>query len=145
MDIPSNPAKIPWPTDTVGMTSRLKREGCRAIGRMSGSDDNFEVVMQVLRILAQHAKDKLEEQKDIVKGNIVNLAMQRADAQRKRDDETDRMENSLKSQAETLKNRIAALQKRKEAMLQQRIERKPKVVSLKEQRRIDEGIGGPKS
>ena len=119
MDIPSNSAKIDWPTDRAGITSRLKREGCRAIGRMSGDRENLDVVMDVLRILAQHAKDKFAEQEDITRGNLAKLAKQRQDAQDANDRAEIAMENDLKAQAETLKNRIAALEARKRRIVEQ--------------------------
>ena len=60
---PTNPQKLPWPTDRGGMTQKLQREGCRAIGRMMGDDDAYEVLMEVLRVLAKHADAMLEQQK----------------------------------------------------------------------------------
>jgi len=118
MDIPSNPAKIDWPTDRVGMTSRLKREGCRAIGRMNADKENLDVVMAVLRILAQHAQDKFAEQVDIKAGNLAKLAGQRQAAQDENERKEMAMENQLKAEAKTLKNRIAALEARKRKVLQ---------------------------
>lgn len=141
MDIPSNPAKIDWPTDKAGITGRLKREGCRAIGRISGDSDNLDIVMNVLRILAQHAKDKLAEQQAIHKGNLVMLADRRAESEVKNDNRYNAMERSLKTQAETLKNRLASLQKRKDDTIKRSM-MKVKEVGLAEERRTREGIGG---
>lgn len=62
-DIGTNAEKLPWPQDIGGITSRLKREGCRSIGRINGKDAAFETVMNVLKVLAQHAKVKLVAQK----------------------------------------------------------------------------------
>jgi len=148
MEISNNPAKIPWPSDNVGMTSRLKREGCRAIGRMSGRDENLEIVMQVLRLLAQHAQDKLSEQKDIRQGNLVNLAQQRAEAAKAAENASSAVEKHLSNQVETLKNRLAAFQKRKEqAILREtNVQARRKVVlSEIEQARVEQGIGSAKS
>ncbi len=141
MDLPINASKIDWPQDRVGMTSRLKREGCRAIGRMGGDTAAFDVVMGVIRILAQHAKDKLQEQQDIKSGNLAKVAEARVEKQRVRDEAEGRMEQSLINQGETLKNRLAALQKRKEDALNRVIP----VPNPFEQERIAQGIGTGKT
>lgn len=62
-EIGTNAEKLPWPQDIGGITARLKREGCRSIGRINGNDDHFDTVMKVLRVLAEHAKIKLIAQK----------------------------------------------------------------------------------
>jgi len=59
----TNARKLPWPQDRGGITAKLQREGCRAIGRMGGRDDAYNVVMEVLRVLAKHAEGKLDQQK----------------------------------------------------------------------------------
>jgi hypothetical protein len=60
----TNARKLPWPQDLGGITAKLQREGCRAIGRMAGKDQHYEVVMEVLRVLAKHAESKLVAQKE---------------------------------------------------------------------------------
>jgi len=60
----TNARKLPWPQDIGGITAKLQREGCRAIGRIGGQDAHYEVVMEVLRVLAKHAESKLAAQKE---------------------------------------------------------------------------------
>ena len=138
MDIPTNPAKIDWPQDRAGMTSRLKREGCRAIGRMAGDPINLDVTIGVLRILAQHAKDKFAEQVDIKAGNLAKLAEQRQVAQDENDRQEIAMEDALKAEAKTLKNRIAALEGRKRRLVE-------RVAKPTENTKAQQGIGSAKS
>ena len=109
----TNPSKLPWPQDRVGMTSQLKREGCRAIGRMGGDPTNFDTVMSVLRVLARHAQAKLEEQRTSRASSVLNLAVKRADQEAANDQATMRTENSLNRQRDALDLRIAALASRK--------------------------------
>lgn len=56
--VPANPAAIQWPVDALGITSTLKREGCRAAGRINGDDTKLEAFMAVLRTLAGHAQSR---------------------------------------------------------------------------------------
>ena len=60
----TNPRKLPWPQDIGGITAKLQREGCRAIGRIGGQDKHYAVVLEVLRVLAKHAESKLQQQKE---------------------------------------------------------------------------------
>ncbi len=62
-DYETNPRRLPWPQDKGGITAKLQREGCRAIGRIGGRDNAYDVVMEVLRVLAKHAESKLAAQK----------------------------------------------------------------------------------
>jgi len=85
---------------------------------MGGDEGNLDVVMTVLRILAQHAKDKFAEQVDVKAGNLAKLAGQRQEAQDENDRQEIAMESALRAEAVTLKNRIAALEARKRRVLQ---------------------------
>lgn len=58
-----NVRDITWPHDKYGITTLLRKEGARAIGRIKGDDAKMEVVMQTLKVLAQHATAKIEQQK----------------------------------------------------------------------------------
>lgn len=77
-DFPTNAEKLPWPQDISGITARLRREGCRSIGRMKGNDDAFEVVIGTLRVLAKHATVKLVQQKKHT-GDLKSNAINRRD------------------------------------------------------------------
>jgi len=112
---------------------------------MSGDEENLDVVMTVLRILAQHAKDKFSEQQDIASGNLAKLAQQRQDAQDERDRAEMAMEEDLKSQAETLKNRIAALQTRKVKMLRDAAAPAKDRARRATEAKDEQGIGSAKS
>jgi hypothetical protein len=109
----TNPSKLPWPQDRVGMTTQLKREGCRAIGRMGGKPENFDTVMSVLRVLAHHAEAKLEAQRSGREDAVLSLAVKRADQEKVNDQNAMGMENALHRQRDALDLRIKAMAARK--------------------------------
>lgn len=98
----TNPLKLPWPSDRAGISQKLQREGCRAIGRMGGDPANYDMVMEVLRILAAHAAEKLEDQKVTAAATLVKAAGARADA-------ADVARKGLAEQAVALRKTRAAL------------------------------------
>ena len=110
--------KLPWPFDHNRITYDLRREGCRSIGRMNGKEENLELVIEVLRVLAKHAKDKLEHQKKH-KANIQVLAEKRI-AARLAAAEHDRTLKKLNIKADmrALQVRMASLNKEDEAVVQ---------------------------
>ena len=59
----TNSAKLPWPQDKGGITSLLRREGARAIGRIGGRKERLDLVLEVLDILRQYAIEKYEFQR----------------------------------------------------------------------------------
>ena len=71
----TNSNKLPWPQDKSGSTQELRRGIVRAIGRMSGSDESFDLVIETLEVGAAYAEARLAEQKREVKARL--------DAQRK--------------------------------------------------------------
>ena len=97
------------------MTAQLKREGCRSIGRMGGDEKRYDTVMQVLRVLATHAKAKLEEQRTSREAAVMKLAVKRAEQEEANDQAAMGMENSLRRQRDALDDRIAAMADRKKA------------------------------
>ncbi len=115
MDKPpiTNAAKLPWPQDRAGMTSQLKREGCRAIGRMGGNPERFDVVLQVLRVLAHHAEAKLTEQSHSKEEAVLKLAQVRVLHEEMNDQQAMAMENSLHRQKDALDLRLVAIRSRK--------------------------------
>ncbi len=115
----TNPSKLPWPQDRVGMTTQLKREGCRSIGRMGGNPDNFDTVMSVLRVLAHHAQAKLEEQRSGKEAAVLALATKRAEQEEVNDQQAMGMENALHRQRDALDLRIKAMAGRKAAAKEQ--------------------------
>lgn len=106
-------SKLVWPQDKIGMTSQLKREGCRAIGRMGGDPQNLEIVMEVLRVLARHATSKMGEQRNEREQALLILARKRVEQSEVNDRAAMGMETALRSQRDSLDKRIAALAKRK--------------------------------
>lgn len=60
----SNPTNLVFPLDTTGFTTTLRKEGARAVGRINGDTERLEVFIATLRVLGDHAKTKLEAQKD---------------------------------------------------------------------------------
>jgi hypothetical protein len=83
----TNSAKLPWPQDRGGITSLLRREGARAIGRIGGREDRLELVLEVLDILREYAIEKYEFQRTAA-DNKRKAAEERAEfirTQRKRE------------------------------------------------------------
>lgn len=58
----TNPRDLQWPHDNFGFTSMTRKEGARAIGRIKGDPQKLDVFLQTLRVLAEHAKAKIEDQ-----------------------------------------------------------------------------------
>jgi len=148
MDQSTNPAKLPWPTDSTGMTGHLKREGCRAIGRMGGDDANLEVVMEVLRILAKHAKAKLLEQKAEQLRAVSQLAVDTATQAIANERAANRQEDALIAQMDTaqakldaLRDRRADTQKKWDAVVARRAA--GEVVDVASENRAATGTGEP--
>lgn len=67
----ANPEKLVWPSDPTGFTSMLRKEGTRAVGRLNGSEEKLAVFNATLRVLAAHAKVKIEAQ---VAGKATEVA-----------------------------------------------------------------------
>ena len=59
----SNPLQLQFPQDKFGNLTRLKAEGLKSVSRMYGSDDKYDTFIATLRVLAEHAKARLEQQK----------------------------------------------------------------------------------
>lgn len=59
----SNPLKLQFPQDKFGNLTRLKAEGLKSVSRMYGSDEKYETFLATLKVLAAHAKSRLEQQK----------------------------------------------------------------------------------
>lgn len=107
---PTNPEKLPWPQDIGGITARLRREGCRSIGRMNGNDNHYAVVMDVLRVLAKHAKAKLVAQKKRNSDRVTVSERTRLDNVMQRDgDRVLKMRNIAKDM-EHMKQQYAQLE-----------------------------------
>ena len=53
-----NPRAIEFPFDKHGFTTVLRKEGVRAIGRIKGDADKFDVLIHTLKVLGEHAKIK---------------------------------------------------------------------------------------
>ena len=51
------------PRDPRGLTTALKREFARSIGRMGGKQENLEVVVETAKAFIKHAQVKVKEQK----------------------------------------------------------------------------------
>jgi hypothetical protein len=92
----TNVRDLVWPHDEYGFTSMLRKEGARAIGRIKGDPKKLEVLIQSLRVLADHATTKAADQKVVVSAQVqaaeqraieaeaAALAQQRAEVERLR-------------------------------------------------------------
>ncbi len=102
----SNASKLPWPQDTLGITHRLRREGCRAIGRMDGKAERLELVMSTLRVLAKHGGAKLDQQ-IASKAKTAELQLARSEAAAIQNAaQLLRQENALRKQIGGLEGRL---------------------------------------
>ncbi len=103
----TNAYKLPWPQDTLGITMRLRREGCRAIGRMDGKVERLTLIMDTMRILAKHAQAKLDAQVT-AKAKATALQIERSEeAARQRDEQLARQEAALRKQIGGLEARLS--------------------------------------
>ena len=59
----TNARMIEFPYDQHGFTTLLRKEGVRAAGRITGDPEKLDVFLQTLRVLGEHAKTKIEDQK----------------------------------------------------------------------------------
>ncbi len=108
-DFETNAEKLPWPQDISGITAKLRREGCRSIGRMKGNDHAMEVVMGTLRVLAKHAEAKLAQQKKHTINQIAAHTQRTVDAAAVRlGDRTLKLAN-IRKEMEHLQRQKAAL------------------------------------
>jgi hypothetical protein len=60
----TNALRLPFCSDKHGITSMMKKEGVRTIGRINGSDDKLNVVLHTLKVLAAYAKEKHAQQQE---------------------------------------------------------------------------------
>ena len=59
----SNPLKLKFPQDKFGNLTRLKAEGLKSVSRMYGSDEKYDTFIATLKVLGEHAKARLAQQK----------------------------------------------------------------------------------
>ena len=59
----SNPLKLKFPQDKFGNLTRLKAEGLKSVSRMYGSDEKYDTFIATLKVLAEHARARLAQQK----------------------------------------------------------------------------------
>lgn len=74
----SNPTFIDWPHDPFGFTSMLRKEGVRAIGRVSGNPEKAEIVLGTLQCLAQHLKARVPDQVAAIEKRLAAAANREA-------------------------------------------------------------------
>lgn len=108
----TNPVKLPWPADYTGMCQKLQREGCRAIGRMGGDDENLDRVIETLKILAWHAQAKLVEQKAVAVAAGITAVALREKVAAEAVERVARQERALEGQIAGLGARLAGLKAR---------------------------------
>lgn len=59
----TNSNKLPWPQDKSGSTQELRRGAVRAIGRIMGSEENLNRVLETLEVAKLYAQERMEEQR----------------------------------------------------------------------------------
>lgn len=58
----TNSRDITWPHDQFGFTSMLRKEGVRAVGRIKGDKEKLAVLIESLRVIAEHGRAKIVDQ-----------------------------------------------------------------------------------
>jgi len=102
----TNAQKLPWPPDRMGITHRLRREGCRAIGRMDGKTERLTLIKDTLRVLARHAEAKIDQQ-NLHRARSAMKQLKAQDASKAANLESmKRQENALKKQISSLGKRL---------------------------------------
>lgn len=93
--VPSNPLKISWPQDTYGFCTALRREGCRAAGRISGDKKKLAVLLETLKTIAGHAQARCAAQQEAITEARARAealqAREQADEARRRREEVKRL------------------------------------------------------
>lgn len=61
----SNPAKLEFPTDRWGFTSKIKTEILKAASTVKGNDEKHDLLLGTLAVLAAHIKARKESDKQV--------------------------------------------------------------------------------
>lgn len=104
----TNPVNIQWPHDPHGFTTMLRKEGVRAVGRIFGDAEKLAIFISTLKVLGDHAKTKLEDQRITVKRSEAAVANRRAA-------EYERSEADKRAEVARLKRLLAAAEAQVEA------------------------------
>jgi hypothetical protein len=119
-EVTANVRKLPWPQDKNGMTSNMKREICRSIGRMAGDPAKLAIVQEVLDISKEYADAKFKEQQDKA------VASKKAREER-RAKEVLQKEFAQRAYADNIINQAAALNKEAE-LIKENLEKAKEVI-----------------
>lgn len=69
----TNPSLLVWPADNTGFTTMVRKEGARAVGRITGDPERLAVFMATLRVLAEHAAIKVKAQVEAKAQGIADI------------------------------------------------------------------------
>ncbi len=94
-----NPREIEWPLDEFGITSMLRKEGVRAVGRIKGDPAKLNTFLVTLKLLGEHAKTKLADQQAEIAAALV-------DAERVQQEVYAREEADKKAEVERLEKAL---------------------------------------
>lgn len=110
-----NSQKLPWPQDTAGITSRFKREACRAVGRMGGKPERLAMIKEVLEVISTYADDKFEYQVQVNGNAIAERRRREAQEVLQRQRETEVYVDEITRQSESLNAEAIRLRQELEA------------------------------
>ena len=110
-----NSQKLPWPQDTAGITSRFKREACRAVGRMGGKPERLAMIKEVLEVISNYADDKFEYQVQVNDNAIAERKRREAQEVLQRQRETEVYVDEITRQSESLNAEAIRLRQELEA------------------------------
>lgn len=74
LPVPSNPAMVEFPRDVWGFTTELRKALLKAAGSVRGNSDKHDVLMQTIRVGAQHAFARLDGDAGNVAAKVAALA-----------------------------------------------------------------------
>lgn len=78
-DVHSNPALVEFPRDEWGMTAELRKAGLRAASSVRGNEEKHRLLLQTLRIIAQHSAARLNGDQEAIAAEGARIAARSAD------------------------------------------------------------------
>lgn len=72
--VSTNAALVEFPRDQWGMTSELRKAGLRACSSVRGNEEKHKLLLQTLRVIAQHSAARLQGDADALVARGAQIA-----------------------------------------------------------------------
>lgn len=106
-----NSRLLKYPQDRGGVTSKLRREAARSVGRIAGDEVKLKLVLDTLDVARQYALDKFEAQKETAELRRAEFARRaKLDKERVRREAEGAIKSKLDN-ADALTKEAAAMRK----------------------------------